>query len=107
VQFDCWRTQALEPSCSLRSLKSKFGKKSCKLTSIGAESSPEASSYFPAGPGHLRSLLSGLETWLKARDFDSVTAIKGLMRPPLGAKARERVNYVESLLSYRGPDVRR
>jgi hypothetical protein len=79
------------------------------LTSIGAESSPEASSYFPAGPGHLRSLLSGLETWLKARDFDSVTAIKGLMRPPLGAKAeaRERVNYVESLLSYRGPDVRR
>lgn len=60
------------------------------------------------GPGHLRSLLSGLEAWLRARDFDSMAAIKGLMRPPLGVKAeaQERGNYVQSLLGYRGPHLR-
>jgi dihydroorotate dehydrogenase (fumarate) len=80
-----------------------------KYLLAGADAVMTTSVLLRHGPGHLRSLLSGLETWLKARDFDSVTAIKGLMRPPLGAKAeaRERVNYVESLLSYRGPDVRR
>jgi dihydroorotate dehydrogenase (fumarate) len=80
-----------------------------KYLLAGADAVMTTSALLCNGPGHLRSLLSGLEAWLRARDFDSVTAIKGLMRPPLGAKAeaRERGNYVQSLLSYRGPHIRR
>ena len=67
------------------------------------------SALFRNGPGHTRSLISGLEAWLKARNFASVTEIKGLMRPALGteAEAQERGNYVRSPLGYRGPYVRR
>jgi len=80
-----------------------------KYLLAGADAVMTTSALLCNGPGHLRSLLSGLEAWLRARDFDSVTAIKGLMRPPLGAKAeaRERGNYVQSLLSYGGPHIRR
>ena len=80
-----------------------------KYLLAGADAVMTTSALLRRGPKHIRLLLSGLETWLKARDFDSVTAIKGLMRPPLGAKAeaRERGNYVQSLMSYRGPHIRR
>ena len=80
-----------------------------KYLLAGADAVMTTSALLRNGAGHLRSLLSGLETWLKAHDFDSVTAIKGLMRPPLGVKAeaRERGNYVQSLMSYRGPHVSR
>jgi dihydroorotate dehydrogenase (fumarate) len=80
-----------------------------KYLLAGADAVITTSALLRNGPGHLRSLLFGLESWLRARNFDSVTAIKGLMRPPLGAKAeaRERDNYVQGLLSYRGPHLRR
>jgi dihydroorotate dehydrogenase (fumarate) len=80
-----------------------------KYLLAGAGAVMTTSALLRNGPRHLRSLLSDLETWLRARDFDSVTAIRGSMRPPLGSKAeaRERDNYVQGLLSYRGPHLRR
>jgi dihydroorotate dehydrogenase (fumarate) len=79
-----------------------------KYLLAGADAVMTTSALLRNGPAHLRTLLSGLETWSKARNFASVTAIKGLMRPPLGARAEahERDNYVQRLMSYRGPFVR-
>jgi dihydroorotate dehydrogenase (fumarate) len=80
-----------------------------KYLLAGADAVMTTSALLRHGPRHLRSLLSGLEVWLRARDFASVTAIKGLMRPPLDAKAEahERENYFQSLSGYRGLYVRR
>lgn len=81
-----------------------------KYLLAGADAVMTASALLRHGPGHLRSLVAGLESWLSARGFPSVTAIKGLMRashPEAEAESDERGAYVESLLSYRGPYVRR
>jgi dihydroorotate dehydrogenase (fumarate) len=52
-----------------------------KYLLAGADAVMTTSALLRRGPEHIRLLLSGLETWLKARDFDSVTAIKGLCAP--------------------------
>jgi dihydroorotate dehydrogenase (fumarate) len=67
-----------------------------------------ASALLRHGPGYLRSLVADLEAWLGARDFASVAAIKGLLRSSHpDAEARERGDYIGSLLGYRGRYVQR
>ena len=68
-----------------------------KYLLAGADAVMTTSALLRNGPAHLQSLLFRLEVRLRARDFVSITAIKGLMRPTLGAKAeaRERDNYVQ------------
>ena len=66
-----------------------------KYLLAGADAVMTASALLRHGPEHLRSLVSGLETWLSARGFASVSAIKGLMRlthPEAEAEAHERSN---------------
>ncbi|ACK51899.1 dihydroorotate dehydrogenase [Methylocella silvestris BL2] len=80
-----------------------------KYILAGANAVMTASSLLRHGPGHLRTLVSGLETWLSTRGFASVSAITGLMRPShpdSEAEADERGSYIESLSSYQGPYVR-
>src|SRR5208282_1967242 len=79
-----------------------------KYLLAGADAVMTTSALLRHGPGHLRSLVTGLETWLSARGFTSVTAIKGLMRhKDSDAEVHERGDYIRSLLSYRGPHVHR
>ena len=79
-----------------------------KYLLAGADAVMTTSALLRHGPGYLRSLLTDLETWLRQRDFASVAAIKGLMRPPLpDAEAQERGDYIRSLLGYQGPYGRR
>jgi dihydroorotate dehydrogenase (fumarate) len=80
-----------------------------KYLLAGADAVMTSSALLRHGPRHLRSLVDGLETWLSARGFTSVTAIKGLMRrshPDAEAEAQERSDYIGGLSSYRGPHVR-
>ena len=51
-----------------------------KYLLAGADAVMTASALLRHGPGHLRSLVAGVDTWLSARGFASVTSIKGLMR---------------------------
>jgi dihydroorotate dehydrogenase (fumarate) len=81
-----------------------------KYLLAGADAVMTTSALLRHGPGYMRSLVAGLETWLSARGFASVTAIKGLMRPShadMELEAQERGDYIRSLLSHRGPFMRR
>jgi dihydroorotate dehydrogenase (fumarate) len=80
-----------------------------KYLLAGADAVMTTSALLRHGPGHMRSLIIGLEAWLSARGFASVTAIKGLMRhTPQDAQAgtQGRSDYIQGLLGYRGPYVR-
>jgi dihydroorotate dehydrogenase (fumarate) len=81
-----------------------------KYLLAGADAVMTTSALLRHGPGHLRALVRGLETWLAAHGFASVTAVKGLMRrahPDEGVEGLERRDYVQSLSGYRGPYVSR
>lgn len=80
-----------------------------KYLLAGADVVMTASALLRHGPGHIRTLLSDLETWLQARDFTSVSEIRGLMEathPVTDAERQERGDYIRSLTGYRGPYVR-
>jgi dihydroorotate dehydrogenase (fumarate) len=80
-----------------------------KYLLAGADAVMTASALLRHGPRHLQSLIAGLETWLSAHKFASVTAIRGLLRHTRRdgeAAARGRSDYIQALLGYRGPFVR-
>jgi len=75
-----------------------------KYLLAGADAVMTTSALLRHGSKHLRSMVRGLEDWLDARGFASVTDIKGLMRNTHpDAEARERGDYIRGLLSYHGP----
>lgn len=81
-----------------------------KYLLAGADAVMTTSALLRHGPEYLRSLVAGLETWLSARSFASVAAIKGLMRhshPDAETEVQKRRDYIGSLLGYRGPYVHR
>jgi dihydroorotate dehydrogenase (fumarate) len=81
-----------------------------KYLLAGADAVMTTSALLRDGPAYLRTLATDLETWLQARDIESVTAIKGRMReshPASEAQAHERSDDIRSLLNYRGAYVQR
>jgi dihydroorotate dehydrogenase (fumarate) len=79
-----------------------------KYLLAGADAVMTASALLRHGPEHLRSLLEDLKTWLSAHHFASVTAVKGVLRASHpDVEARERGDYIGSLLGYRGRYVTR
>ena len=79
-----------------------------KYLLAGADVVMTASALLRHGPGYLQQLVAGLEAWLGAHDFASVTAIKGLLRASHpDAEAQKRSDYIGSLLGYRGRYVQR
>ncbi len=81
-----------------------------KYLLAGADVVMTASALLRHGPGHIRTLLSDLKTWLELRDFKSVSEIRGLMEathPVTDTERQERGDYIRSLTGYRGPYVRR
>lgn len=81
-----------------------------KYLLAGSDAVMTTSALLRHGPSYLRTLVTHLETWLHARDFASVAAIKGLMRdshPASETEAHKRSDYIQSLLNYRRPYVQR
>ena len=73
-----------------------------KYLLAGADVVMTTSALLRHGPGHVRNLVDDLQAWLIARDFASVKAVRGLMRrPEAGAEARERDDYIQTLMSFR------
>ena len=85
--------------------------------STGVESADEVIKYLLAGAdvvmttsallrhgiGHIKELLGGLETWLAARDLESLASIRGRMnhRNIADPVAFERANYIQTLQSHK------
>jgi len=78
-----------------------------KLLLAGADSVMMTSALLRWGPLHLGRVLSELEAWLDAREYESVQQLRGSMsRSKSGDPgAYERANYLKTLISYTGPYV--
>lgn len=73
-----------------------------KLVLAGADVVQLASSLLVNGPGHAKTVVSGLQAWLERRDYASVEQAKGSMSQERGpdSMAFERANYMRALTSY-------
>jgi len=73
-----------------------------KYLLAGADVVMVASVLMKKGPQHLKILLADLEQWLTARDYSSLTEVRGVMSRHNAANpgAYERVNYIKVLESF-------
>jgi dihydroorotate dehydrogenase (fumarate) len=80
-----------------------------KYLLVGADVVMTTSSLLRQGPGHVATLLAGLEKWLDARGFESLNHVRGIMsqRGTRDPQAFERANYIKILQGYRQPDPAR
>jgi dihydroorotate dehydrogenase (fumarate) len=74
-----------------------------KYLLAGADATMTTSSLLRYGPGHLRTLVTGLDEWMERKRFASVAAIKGSMSQKNVAdpSAFERANYLKILSRWR------
>jgi dihydroorotate dehydrogenase (fumarate) len=77
-----------------------------KYLLVGADVVMTTSSLLREGPGHMATLLSGLERWLDVREFESLRHVRGIMsqRCMRDPQAFERANYIKILHGYRQND---
>lgn len=77
-----------------------------KYLLVGADVVMATSSLLRHGPGHMATLLAGLEKWLEAREFKTLEPVRGIMsqRSLRDPQAFERANYIKILQGYRQPD---
>ncbi|MGO9832057.1 MAG: dihydroorotate dehydrogenase-like protein [Myxococcaceae bacterium] len=73
-----------------------------KYLLAGADIVMTTSALLRHGPGHVQTLVTGLERWLRENAFPSVAAIRGLRDATHWGKPAEllRADYVKSLVSY-------
>lgn len=73
-----------------------------KLLLAGADCVMLASSLLQKGPGHIATLLQGLQAWMAEREYSSVQQMKGSLsqRSCPNPAAFERSNYMKALKSY-------
>lgn len=73
-----------------------------KLLLAGADVTMTTSSLLKNGPGHVRTLLDGVERWMTEREYDSVAQLRGSLsqRNSPDPAAFERANYVKTITSY-------
>jgi dihydroorotate dehydrogenase (fumarate) len=74
-----------------------------KYLLAGADAVMTTSSLLRHGVGHMKTLFTGLESWLAARNLDSLASIRGRMshRQIADSAAFERANYIKTLCGYR------
>jgi len=72
-----------------------------KYLLAGADAVMTTSALLRHGPGHLRTLITGVERWLEENRFPTVAAIRGLKNAMHGGNTVEllRTDYVKSLTS--------
>lgn len=73
-----------------------------KLLLVGADVTMTTSSLLKKGPGHVRTLLEGVERWMVEKEYESVSQLRGSMsqRNSPDPAAFERANYVKTITSY-------
>jgi len=73
-----------------------------KYLLAGADAAMTTSSLLRNGPAHIGKLVDGLERWMEARGFDSVSQIKGIMNRQRveNPGAYDRSNYIKLLEGY-------
>lgn len=73
-----------------------------KYLMVGADVVMTASALLQHGPGHMATLLAGLENWLAASEFVSLEQVRGVMsqRKLKDPEALERANYIKILQGY-------
>ncbi len=73
-----------------------------KLLLAGADCVALASSLLRKGPGHVATLVAGVEKWMNERDYASVEQLKGSLSQQScpDPDAFERANYMKALISY-------
>ncbi|MCL4763178.1 MAG: dihydroorotate dehydrogenase-like protein [Burkholderiales bacterium] len=73
-----------------------------KLLLAGADCVMIASSLLKRGPQHVTTLVRGVEAWMAAREYESVTQLKGSLSQHAcpDPDAFERANYMKALKSY-------
>jgi len=78
-----------------------------KYLLVGADVVMTTSSLLREGPGHMATLLAGLEKWLDVREFDSLKHVRGIMsqRCLRDPQAFERANYIKILQGYHQVDL--
>jgi dihydroorotate dehydrogenase (fumarate) len=78
-----------------------------KLLLAGADVTMVASALYRHGLEHLRTLLEGVNTWLKEKDYHSVAQMKGLLSQANAPDpaAFERANYIKSIVHFDGPEA--
>ena len=76
-----------------------------KLLLAGADCVMIASSLLRQGPKHIATLVSGIEKWISAREYDSIEQMKGSLSQLAcpDPAAFERNNYMKALTSFTGP----
>ena len=59
------------------------------------------------GPGHVRTLVDGIEKWMTEREYTSVKQMKGSLSQQAcpDPAAFERGNYMKALTSFSGRDA--
>jgi dihydroorotate dehydrogenase (fumarate) len=74
-----------------------------KFLLAGADTVMTASALLRHGIGHIKEVVGGLETWLGARDVQSLDAIRGRMshRHIVDPTAYERAHYIKTLQGYK------
>ncbi|MBT8216548.1 MAG: dihydroorotate dehydrogenase-like protein [Acidimicrobiia bacterium] len=73
-----------------------------KLILSGADVAMMASALLQNGPGHIRTVLGGVEKWFADRDYQSIAQAKGSLsqRSSPDPSAFERSNYMHALIEY-------
>lgn len=73
-----------------------------KMLMVGADAVMMAAELLRRGPGHVKTVLEGLERWMEEHEYTSVAQLKGSMsqRSAANPAAFERANYVKTLSGY-------
>ncbi|CAN5223140.1 dihydroorotate dehydrogenase-like protein [soil metagenome] len=73
-----------------------------KYLLVGADAVMSTSALLRHGVDHMATLRTGVEAWLRSRDFESIDEIRGLMSQKKVAdpEAFERANYIRMLQGY-------
>ena len=68
----------------------------------GADVTMMASALLERGPAYAKSILSGMQEWMKAHEYESVSQMKGSMSYKFVKEpaAYERANYMKALNQY-------
>jgi dihydroorotate dehydrogenase (fumarate) len=76
-----------------------------KLLLAGADCVMLASSLLTRGPGHVGTLVRGVQDWMAEREYSSVEQLKGSLSQQScpDPDAFERANYMKALTSYTSP----
>ena len=79
------------------------GEDALKVMMAGAKVAMMASALLKHGPGHVTKMLTDMQDWMKAHDYDSIQQMQGSMdaQATMDPHALRRSNYIKELNSFK------